>query len=276
VSQLYVARILEDGPCAPELAACVEGIGLREVDLEDLASEMGVELTGPGPQGFVDTLLGLGLKKLKPLLEKHLASPEMARALTSQRLDLAEGLDFFLLSQAWLALHLLAAADARRSPPPGRRIVLDVVTVHPDAGMPPPNFMDERRFLLRLLASADSVPFGSQRIVTYLQRRGGPQGFYHLEGTSHADDVPGIIWSTRCLRREPLEAGKKSFWDRHRKEWWASEKLHLGSGPTLLRKYLVDVEDTSSYEVGTYEAWLHPCWLERPHSGPFPSTAFWS
>jgi hypothetical protein len=142
-------------------------------------------------------------------------------------------------------------AGTRSPVPPYGRVVVECVTVHPDAGMPP-TFEEtgdsggERRFVERLLAEAGEMP--------------------EVEGT-----LDGHVLASRRMHTVDI-LFDDDFWEQHRDAWWAREPV---VAETTLRDWLPGPSDGAPYQVAAFEAYLDPACLSGLAVRTYSSAAYW-
>ncbi|GIG00805.1 hypothetical protein [Catellatospora citrea] len=145
-------------------------------------------------------------------------------------------------------------------------VVVECVTVHPDAGLPPHAADQEsrdaaRRFVLRLLADGDEAG-DDEDMEQALARRDAAD-----DGGFVAEAVPGV------RRVRVLDIGfDDAFWQEHRDQWWATAEVVPG---VPVREWLAQPSDSCPYQVAVFEAVLRPGVLRRPRREAFASTAYW-
>jgi hypothetical protein len=133
------------------------------------------------------------------------------------------------------------------------RVVVECVTVHPDAGMPPAvhteedgGGADERRFVGRLLADA------------------------HRHREVDDDAVEHLVRASRRLHTIDVEFDD-GFWERHKDRWWVTEPVVPGA---RLRDWLSGPSDGAPFQVAAFEAGVDPELVRGLEVGTFDSTAY--
>jgi hypothetical protein len=136
---------------------------------------------------------------------------------------------------------------------PQGRVVVECVTIHPDAGMPPTAEQDgggacERRFLARLLIDAQEQT-----------------------ATTGEDDIEQRVRSSRRVHTIDIEFDD-GFWSRHQDRWWVTEPVVADE---TLRDWLKGPSDGSPYQVIAFEADVDPDLVRGLDLRTFGSTAYW-
>ncbi|GAA1400648.1 hypothetical protein ACFQZ4_44440 [Catellatospora coxensis] len=161
--------------------------------------------------------------------------------------------------------HHPATADTESTAGVGwERMVIECVTVHPDAGLPDCGDGQEpldaqRRFVLRLLADGDEATGDG----TAEQAAACPD---------LADDfVMAAVPAVRRLR--VIDIGfDDGFWQKHEDEWWARADVVPG---VPVREWLAEPSDSCPYQVAAFEVRLRPGVLRRPRREAYGSAAYW-
>ncbi|WP_144127605.1 hypothetical protein [Catellatospora sichuanensis] len=142
-----------------------------------------------------------------------------------------------------------------------QRVVVECVTVHPDAGLPPDAEDAERRFVFRLLTDGDEA--GDDEDLE--------QAMARQDAADEDDFVQEAVPVVRRLRL--LDIGfDDEFWQEHRAQWWAAAEVVPG---VPVREWLAQPSDSCPYQVAAFEAVLSPGVLRRPRREPFGSAAYW-
>ncbi|MEU8005873.1 hypothetical protein AB0B66_32335 [Catellatospora sp. NPDC049111] len=138
----------------------------------------------------------------------------------------------------------------------GQRVVVECVTVHPDAGLPPhatEGSDAERRFVLRLIIDGDAAGDDEDPELSLTRQV--------------AVDEDGFA------RSAVLDLGfDDGFWREHCTRWWAVAEVVPG---VPVREWLAEPSDSCPYQVATFEAVLRPGVLRRPRPDVYGSTAYW-
>ncbi|GAB4051098.1 hypothetical protein [Catellatospora paridis] len=148
----------------------------------------------------------------------------------------------------------------------GERVVVECVTVHPDAGLPPYAEDQEsrdaaRRFVLRLLTDGDEA--GDDDDLE--------QAMARQDAADEDDFVREAVPAVRRLRLLDVEFDD-GFWQEHGDQWWAAAEVVPG---VPVREWLAQPSDSCPYQVAVFEAVLSPGVLRRPRREAFGSAAYW-
>ncbi|WP_166385204.1 hypothetical protein [Catellatospora methionotrophica] len=146
-----------------------------------------------------------------------------------------------------------------------QRVVVECVTVHPDAGLPP--YTDDqdsedavRRFVLRLLADGDAA--------------GDDEDFEQAMARQDAAGDEGLVRAAvpEVRRLRVLDVGfEDGFWREHAGQWWADTEV----AGVPVREWLATPSDCCPYQVAVYAAVVGPDVLRRPRPEAYGSTAYW-
>jgi len=189
----------------------------------------------------------------------------LARLLEAETVTLPAGQP---VDQWWTATDR-CEADAPAPGSPYGWIVVECVTVHPDAGMPP-TFQetgdggDERRFVARLLADARQRPEPDDDLDFDALD-------FELDFDKLDAEVDRLVLASRRLQTIDIQFDD-DFWTRHRDTWWACQPVVADS---TLRAWLRGPSDGAPYQVAVFEALTDPTYVPALDTRPFTSAAYW-
>jgi hypothetical protein len=271
MSTLYLAKVCTDELAQLSAEQVGTAIAIDPNELDDIARQLGLRLNAPTTAQFLGGVSDrLSDAALVAKLSEEFKLNQLGSLLSAERPDLdgADPTDLYFLPRAWFAATLLGTRSPHQAR--ARRLVVELVSVHPDAGFPPEKEYEQRRFGLQLLVELDNIPREEQRIEAFFRDRVEDcEGVTNVTGDAE-DVVPGVVWhcSRSACEELSFDAG---YWDQHADAWWAQAKV---SGIPL-RDYLDGPSDNKPFARATYSLLFHPGWVVQPKSEPFNSTAFW-
>ncbi|MCP4521334.1 MAG: hypothetical protein GY827_06540 [Cytophagales bacterium] len=146
---------------------------------------------------------------------------------------------------------------------PIRKVCIDVVTIHPDAGFPEGDsvlHLLNKDFCIRLLADAEGEH--SKLSNWFNSKVAGSFYEYNFGGLGEA--VYAMICGARRIDTIDLQVQSEDFWETHKDKWWHYLKNHLESD-----------SDYKPYQAVSFEIYLHPSWLGNSLTGlQFDSAAY--
>ena len=261
MGDLYVAKVLQraecDGPPIELLSADYEfdrkEYATSEPGLMRAAKSLGLTVDRQTP---FDECWAAVRSALQPLTPRQAGAAYKKASGFSERVaaNLRETPTAIVRKDAvWVPSALLSTAVLHEAHPKfyppvrGLRVLIEMISVHPDAGRP-----EHQRltiFLTRLLSEA--APNGSA---------GSPIDKAVADLWTIAASTKLVVPLARCVCRHVLEFNAE-FRVKHQGEWWTK---HAPDGPS----------GNKPYEIAQYELFTYAGWLPEVRKGHFGSAAF--